>query len=248
MDHSPLARLPAELGNEIYYHVFHQDADWELRQCWGGWGGTLTAPTRWRVRSTAGCIYPAKHLIALLFTCRQVHAEALPVLYASDGWVVDHKYPIDCIHWLRQPRYIQHDLIRRIVISVVSGRFLKRRSMASEAESFYRGYSRHVSGWDAGRTKVGIVVRGSGVDAWGGGYVEQMLSLKRIVDFHTADTDSLRRDMDAWIVDGAKVFEDAAIEMKGTGHEWWLGRRRVEWDDMCKFLRELVKLVERQEE
>ena len=95
MDNSPLSRLPAELRQEIYHHTFQVDGDLSLlRVSNAAAEGSDEGRMQWVVRAVysppLGCKTksPPDLMPALLRTCRQVHAEALPIFYAANDWEV----------------------------------------------------------------------------------------------------------------------------------------------------------------
>jgi hypothetical protein len=69
---SRLLSLPAELRNAIYIEVFTKPfPDYDLLNKW----------TEFK-KSTFACV-PSNHWIALIYTCRQIYNEALPIAYSK---------------------------------------------------------------------------------------------------------------------------------------------------------------------
>lgn len=76
MDHSPLAKLPAELRNRVYELSLHHDKPF-----------ILTGSAR-RRKGTLVPLHKLREPYALLVTCRQIRKEATQLLYALNSFVV----------------------------------------------------------------------------------------------------------------------------------------------------------------
>ena len=103
MDHSPLARLPRELRDEIYFHVFHRHETFHLRAL-----STATSPDRdnaerWDVTMEDGGYHRRtrpKHMLALTRTCLKTRLEAYAAFFATTAWVITISDDEGLLEWL----------------------------------------------------------------------------------------------------------------------------------------------------
>jgi hypothetical protein len=83
---SRLFSLPAELRLSIYAHVFSYEEEQlfsDIRQIVSASHGDVTK----------SAFMPRKHWIALLYTCRQIYAEAIPLVYRHTHFLFMEGFP-----------------------------------------------------------------------------------------------------------------------------------------------------------